>query len=75
MFCVHAGTMEDISRFRQENEAIANDLGLVSKDHPKANTPQLVPDWLNSEDRGNRLLIFSTIDDQAIFKSRPQDSF
>ncbi|MCJ1267122.1 hypothetical protein MMC22_007007 [Lobaria immixta] len=39
VFWVHVGT---ISRFKQAYEAIANDLGLIGKDNPKANLLQLI---------------------------------
>ena len=69
VFWVHVGT---ISRFKQAYEAMATNLGLVEKDDPKANTIQLVTDWLNNAESGNWLMVLDNADDQAVFKSRFQ---
>lgn len=71
VFWVRVGTM---SRFKQAYEAIANDRGLVGKegDDPKANTLQLVTDWLNKKDNGSWLMILDGADDEAVFESRYQ---
>ncbi|MCJ1262558.1 hypothetical protein MMC22_002428 [Lobaria immixta] len=64
---VHVGT---ISRFKQAYEEIAKNLSLVEKDDQKANTLQLVTDWLNNTKSGNWLMVLDNADDQAVFESR-----
>ncbi|MCJ1425263.1 hypothetical protein MMC29_003151 [Sticta canariensis] len=71
IFWVHVGT---ISKFKQGYEAIANNLGLVGKDNPKANTLQLVADWFNNEDNGRWLMILDNVDDQSVFESDSKNS-
>lgn len=64
VFWIYCGTAE---RILQAYKNIAKKLALPRWDDPKANTLEMVCEWLNNEDHGTWLLILDNADNKDVF--------
>ncbi|RYP76626.1 hypothetical protein DL769_003586 [Monosporascus sp. CRB-8-3] len=68
VFWVHANNAE---RFRQAYACIAQEHRISGYDDPKRDVLPLVKRWLESKDRGRRLMVVDNADDTQLFFGQP----
>ena len=67
VFWVHSGTQ---ARFMEGYQKIAGLLKMNGWDDPKADTLQLVYDWLCNKENGNWVMVIDNADDETVFFDR-----
>ncbi|KAI9163486.1 Protein SERAC1 [Paramyrothecium foliicola] len=71
VFWVYAS---NVARFRQSLGIIAQQCQIPGYEDPKNNVPSLVKAWLESQDRGQWIMVLDNADDLKLFYKQPHDT-